>query len=331
MGDFPGGKIRKVFKDIDQVKREYAVFEREEFEKLEARKWYDFFEWIDQIRLVCSRTEKVEHAKKMLSLADQLVANARRRLRQKKGKALADAKEHLQFARQRHRLDAENLRRAPQEELERVLQEAYAKAKVRRRGRELDYATLLRARGPDLLVFWVMKHPHLKDPLLRGERVERPGTMPAVTILRSTTDAQAAPPQGQGAPPAPQKTDCSYTKDFSTVWWYGEEHHFNETEAACIRALWAAWEGNTKPTDKPALHQKTIRTQIKSENSDFRLIHVFRHGKKMNPAWGRMIHRLRPGTFYLSRPTNSSPARRQPRRGKKDMPSSRKRKKARSG
>jgi hypothetical protein len=95
---------------------------------------------------------------------------------------------------------------------------------------------------------------------------------------------------------------CHHTPDFTTVNWYGEEYHFNETEAKCVALLWAEWEKN--PSGKPALHQRKIRDVTGSENPDFRLIHVFRHRNGQHRAWGRMIQTLGRGMFYLGKPTS---------------------------
>ena len=103
---------------------------------------------------------------------------------------------------------------------------------------------------------------------------------------------------GRGRPDP--KANCTHTQDFSTVAWYGEEYHFNTTQSKCVEKLWAEWEKN--PDGRPALHQRTIRDAIGSENADFRLIHVFRQKGEMHPAWGTMIHALGDGRFYLGKP-----------------------------
>jgi len=126
------------------------------------------------------------------------------------------------------------------------------------------------------------------------------------------------PSATEGAGNRKPTPDCTHTADFSTVTWYGETFHFNEAEAKCIAALWAEWEKN--PDGKAALHQKTIRRIIKSENADFRLIHVFRHKAGQHPAWGRMIHALGNGMFYLAKPTSSHTGKKRP---KKNTPKSR--------
>jgi hypothetical protein len=119
---------------------------------------------------------------------------------------------------------------------------------------------------------------------------------PMTSLCRDLADGIEAQHKALGeAPP-----DCSHTADFSSVTWYGERYEFNETQAKCVAALWPEWEKD--PDGKAALHQKTIRYTLKSENADFRLIHVFRHGKKPHPAWGHMIHPLGHGKFCLGKP-----------------------------
>lgn len=87
-----------------------------------------------------------------------------------------------------------------------------------------------------------------------------------------------------------------FTKDFTTVGWYGQEYHFNRTQAGCVKILWLEWQKN--PEGKPAVHRTTLRDAVHSDNSDFRLAHVFRG----HPAWRKMIHSLNGGKYYLGKP-----------------------------
>jgi hypothetical protein len=103
--------------------------------------------------------------------------------------------------------------------------------------------------------------------------------------------------------------ECTHTEDFSSVCWYGESFQFNRTESKCVRLLWEAW--STSPGGHMTLHQDTIRDGIESESETFRLALVFRHRGKPNRAWGRMIHSLGNGRFYLAKPTEKSPAAKQ--------------------
>jgi len=110
-------------------------------------------------------------------------------------------------------------------------------------------------------------------------------------------DVQAAFAEKRQTPPADEiPRSCSHSKDFTTVTWYGSPYYFNPTQAKCVSLLWAEW--CTNPTGKNALHQRTIRDGIESDNSDFRLSQVFRN----DPAWDRMIYALGTGRFYLAEP-----------------------------
>jgi len=118
---------------------------------------------------------------------------------------------------------------------------------------------------------------------------------------------------GQGAQRI-REGKCHHTTDFSTVVWFGEEYHFNETQGKCVEILWAEWEKD--PEGKRTVHQRTIRDSISSENADFRLIQVFRTRDGMHRAWGRMIHKLGRGLFYLAKPARPTPNKKRPRKRK---------------
>ena len=108
--------------------------------------------------------------------------------------------------------------------------------------------------------------------------------------------------EGNG-PRIKEPAECSHTDDFTTVIWYSEEYHFNETQAKCIKALWSEWEGNTE--GKPTLHQRTIRDKIKSENPDYRLIQTFRAKRSHASRMGSDDSQSRPGAILFGQAPQS--------------------------
>ncbi|NLZ05578.1 MAG: hypothetical protein GXY19_10430 [Phycisphaerae bacterium] len=114
-------------------------------------------------------------------------------------------------------------------------------------------------------------------------------------------EMEAEPPRGGKA--VLTESRCEHTEDFASVTWYGSDFQFNPTQARCVGVLWRAWQ---RLADRaPAVHQRTIRDEIESQNADFRLAHVFRSAGVMHPAWGTMIHSAGGGRFYLDKPVNT--------------------------
>ncbi len=259
MTDFNWPGARQSFKGIDDLKSRYAVLEREKYEGLEARKWYELLEWIDQVRLAYSS----------------------------------------------------------QQELERVLQEAYAKAKAKisDHEHEWEYATLLRARGGDLLLFFVKKYPHLKGALLRGEGVERPASVPPVIIAQTQTapltDPGTATAQQTHEPTETPTSKKPYTfgPGYRSVDWYGQPYSFGPTEAPIVEILAVAYEAGTPDVDAGALlglSNDERKAKGKKESHAHRVRDIFRK----NPAWRTMIQpgkgRGKKGTYHLQPPTTAS-------------------------
>jgi hypothetical protein len=68
--------------------------------------------------------------------------------------------------------------------------------------------------------------------------------------------------------------------DFRSVHWFGNNHSFTRTQAACVKVLWAAWENGT-----PELDQQTVLTAPEVDSESKRLADLF----KDHPAWGTML------------------------------------------
>lgn len=98
------------------------------------------------------------------------------------------------------------------------------------------------------------------------------------------------------APPPSPADDISHSEDFHSVKWYGTEHTFTTTQAACVEVLWEAWKKGT-----PEMSQAKILE--KAGSAGRRLRDVFDEGPKgMNPAWGKMIAKGKKGSYRLSPP-----------------------------
>ena len=72
----------------------------------------------------------------------------------------------------------------------------------------------------------------------------------------------------------------AHSPDFASVIWYGNQHTFTPTQAACVKILWEAWESGT-----PEVDQAYILTSAGSECQ--RLRDLFRK----STAWGTMIRK----------------------------------------
>lgn len=66
--------------------------------------------------------------------------------------------------------------------------------------------------------------------------------------------------------------------DFREVVWYGTQYHFTETQAACVRVLWEAWDQRT-----PEVSEQ--RALVEADYQGKRMVDLF----KGNPAWSTMI------------------------------------------
>jgi hypothetical protein len=89
----------------------------------------------------------------------------------------------------------------------------------------------------------------------------------------------------------------SHAKDFTSITWGGKKYEFKKgRQAACIRALWSAWE-----EDGSGLGEETIAEEIGSDAKKLRLAHVFRG----HPAFGTIIKPTGRGVFSLVPPESS--------------------------
>jgi len=80
----------------------------------------------------------------------------------------------------------------------------------------------------------------------------------------------------------PNNKECAtkHAPDFRSVRWFGAVYSFTPKQAACVRALWEAWENGT-----PELSGITILETAEVDDSAGRFPKVFRD----SPAWGKMI------------------------------------------
>jgi hypothetical protein len=112
---------------------------------------------------------------------------------------------------------------------------------------------------------------------------------------------QATPEEPAAAGGTPQATAADgdakpeeqsrHSLDFRSVYWFGEEHIFTPTQAACVKILWENWEQRT-----PTVGEQTILDTADSAGS--RLRDIF----KGHPAWGKMIAPAGKGAFRLQEP-----------------------------
>ena len=88
------------------------------------------------------------------------------------------------------------------------------------------------------------------------------------------------------------KSQAKRSLDFRSVHWFGADHTFTATQAACVKVLWEAWQNGT-----PDVGQETVIDKAGAETK--RLDHVFR----AHPAFGTMIVQGgTKGTFRLNPP-----------------------------
>jgi hypothetical protein len=112
---------------------------------------------------------------------------------------------------------------------------------------------------------------------------------------RRQESAAAAGPSG-ALPDFPRKDApaARHSIDFRSVHWFGADHTFSATQAACVQVLWEAWENGT-----PEVGQATILEHPEVEAESKRLVDVF----KGHPAWGTMIVKGRTaGAYRLAGP-----------------------------
>ncbi len=121
-------------------------------------------------------------------------------------------------------------------------------------------------------------------------------------------ECNAKPAAGEGTPEQDERVPMGFpvpparhSSDFTFVYWFGTEHTFTKTQAACVRVLWEEWEKKT-----PALSEETIIEKAGSQGS--RLRDVFKSKKKgIHEAWGTMIVEAGKGSFQLQERGKSQP------------------------
>jgi hypothetical protein len=130
---------------------------------------------------------------------------------------------------------------------------------------------------------YVVHLPPLDPELLDDLRAAVPNLQ-----QRDTTTT----PVHQPLPPA------RHSKDFRSVHWFGVDHSFTPTQAACVKVLWEAWENAT-----PDLGQETILEHPEVEAESGRLVDLF----KGHAAWGTMIVKGKSaGAYRLAEPSRDS-------------------------
>lgn len=95
------------------------------------------------------------------------------------------------------------------------------------------------------------------------------------------------------APILPPKPRTSHSEDFRSVCWYGRDYTFTPTQAACVKALWEAWEDGL-----PGLGQEAVLEAAGSVGN--RLRDIFRERGTAHPAWGTFITTARKGFYSLA-------------------------------
>jgi hypothetical protein len=128
----------------------------------------------------------------------------------------------------------------------------------------------------------------LGDPILSFLALAEQDARQAVAPAREP----ASSPQGAPSPSA------RHSRDFRSVHWFGADHFFTPTQAACVKVLWEAWENGT-----PDLGQDSILEHPEVEAESERLVDVF----KGHPAWGTMIAKGQTaGAYRLAEPSEGS-------------------------
>lgn len=79
----------------------------------------------------------------------------------------------------------------------------------------------------------------------------------------------------------PQTNECTHSRDFKSVIWFGTEYRFSPQQAACVQVLWRAWLSGT-PIIREEQVLESARVTARS------LKDVFRTQPGL-PAWGTMI------------------------------------------
>jgi hypothetical protein len=86
-----------------------------------------------------------------------------------------------------------------------------------------------------------------------------------------------------------------HSTDFRSVYWFGTDYTFTATQAACVAALWTAWENGT-----PDVSQEHVLAQAGAESQ--RLSDVF----SGHSAWKTLIVAGgSKGAYRLKRPPRS--------------------------
>jgi hypothetical protein len=113
-----------------------------------------------------------------------------------------------------------------------------------------------------------------------------------VRVARAIQEAAKDLVPAVGRPPSRL---AHHSLDFRSVHWFGQDHTFTASQAACVKVLWEAWEQG-----HPEVSQLAVLVEV--EKASERLVDLF----KGHPAWGTMIVRGKTkGAYRLKEPAPS--------------------------
>ena len=99
----------------------------------------------------------------------------------------------------------------------------------------------------------------------------------------------------------PQTNECTHSRDFKSVVWFGTEYRFSPQQAACVQVLWRAWLSGT-----PIIREEQVLESARLTARSLK--DVFRTQPGL-PAWGTMIgNGDRRGTVRLAEIAPLGPA-----------------------
>jgi hypothetical protein len=136
----------------------------------------------------------------------------------------------------------------------------------------------------------LMHQPAVSEPYIQA-------LLQAVNDVVRWCGGRPADPQATKVPAQPGLgADVVHQPDFRCVRWCGNEYLFTSTQAACVRALYEAWERG-----RPEVGQVTILQAAGSDGS--RLRDLFKGPGATHEAWGKLIVQGgTKGAFRLAKP-----------------------------
>ncbi|HEX2837586.1 MAG TPA: hypothetical protein VHN77_05620, partial [Phycisphaerales bacterium] len=143
-------------------------------------------------------------------------------------------------------------------------------------------------------------NPAVLPPKIAEQMFEHVSKLPEFRKPRPSKPRQPTKSPAASTPPPSEPNEVRAAEDFTWVVWYGQEYHFSKGhQQESVRCLWTAWEKSGKRSGC-GLSEVTIAEKVGSDNSKFRLAHVFRR----HACWGKMIRTSTSGkgTFALFAP-----------------------------